>query len=135
MQWEIKYKSERHMQLKEFKSSFNVVNSKLLLCVAWLSQDDSFVAFNNKKLLQLETYIIYRHAFEWQIRNIQRDWAACWEDSRDEKWYFIGQFSSKHLIKRIISKPLKGQYWEKSWSSMCVFLQIMTTIYWVYVIN
>jgi hypothetical protein len=41
------------MQLKELKSRFNEANSELLLCVACLSPNDSFTAFNKKKLLRL----------------------------------------------------------------------------------
>lgn len=44
------------MQLQEFKSSFNEVNSKLILCIAYLNQDDSFVAFNKEKLLPLAQF-------------------------------------------------------------------------------
>ena len=41
------------MQLQELNSHFNKTNIELLLCLACLSPDDSFSAFNKQKLLWL----------------------------------------------------------------------------------
>ncbi|KAH9656534.1 hypothetical protein KPL70_022718 [Citrus sinensis] len=41
------------MQLQELNSHFNKTNIELLLCLACLSPDDSFSAFNKQKLLRL----------------------------------------------------------------------------------
>jgi hypothetical protein len=46
------------MQLQELNSRFNEANSELLLCVACLSPDDSFAAFNKKKLLRLAQFYL-----------------------------------------------------------------------------
>jgi hypothetical protein len=44
------------MQLQKLNSRFNEANSKLLRCVACLSPDDSFAAFNKEKLLRLAQF-------------------------------------------------------------------------------
>jgi hypothetical protein len=44
------------MQLRELKRRFDEVNSKLLFCVACLSEDDSFATFDKKKLIQLAQF-------------------------------------------------------------------------------
>jgi hypothetical protein len=44
------------MQFQELNSHFNEANSELLHCVACLSPDDPFVAFNKEKLLRLTQF-------------------------------------------------------------------------------
>jgi hypothetical protein len=46
------------MQLQELNSRFNEANSKLLCCVAYLSPNDSFAAFNKEKLLRLAQFYL-----------------------------------------------------------------------------
>ncbi|XP_008232717.2 PREDICTED: zinc finger MYM-type protein 1-like [Prunus mume] len=43
-------------QLKELDDRFNEVNTKLLICLACLSPNDSFVAFDKQKLLRLAQF-------------------------------------------------------------------------------
>jgi hypothetical protein len=69
------YYTVTDMQLQKLNSCFNEANSELLLCVACLSPDDSFAAFNKEKLLlltlqlitldnKLETYIIDKRSID-----------------------------------------------------------------------
>jgi len=44
------------MQLQELNSRFNEANSELLLCVACLSPDNLFVAFNKDNILRLAKF-------------------------------------------------------------------------------
>jgi hypothetical protein len=44
------------MQLQELNSRFNEANSELLLCVACLSPDNLFVAFNKDNILRLAQF-------------------------------------------------------------------------------
>jgi hypothetical protein len=52
------YYTSIDIQLQELNSRFNEANSKLLRCVACLSPNDSFAAFNKEKLLRLAQFYL-----------------------------------------------------------------------------
>lgn len=95
---------EFYIKFKELNCRFDEVNFKLLFCVARLSLDDSFVAFNNEKLIYPQFYpndilAVQSITLDNQLQMYIYNWHAC-----------ILVKNSQHLASNHYKQKKRGIY-------------------------